>query len=519
MIAVLLAKEEGDSYMQDSFYENKSFKIISEFLEKNKYLSENFEVLSEYKMDDKNFIFDTVILSTNNKQPVFFIEEKKLKSEKRIVEEVIENYSSSLEIADFAIYFTDLDQFLLASDADEINRELPKEDFLDYLEELLSDTAKLFSEQLSSGTEPEGDAELQGDVDDPYNPDEIKITQQLLSVKYMFELYEDNLIELSPDFQRQRVWKNVKQKSLLIESLILNIPIPAFYMYETFDGSFQIIDGQQRLDAIFGFLNGEYKLKGLEYLSNYEGLFFADLSKKMQGQIYRTQLSINTIDIRSPKRVVYDIFKRINTGGVPLNNQEMRNAISTKALREFYRDCSNLEEFQRATNYRIAKRRLEDQEMVLRFVSFFKAYDFDSHTIDYNYSSTARLFNETHEYLIDHPYKYDEYKEAFKVGLIRSFDLFGSIAFNKFVFYEDGSKEPTGFINKPLYTAFTVLLSGKDYDGIDLKIYKGEAEELLANKMKDHIFFNAITFGTNSSSNVRILFKEVKEVIDECLKS
>ncbi len=88
----------------------------------------------------------------------------------------------------------------------------------------------------------------------PFDAEKIRVDQQMLSVKYMLELMEQNLIELNPGYQRRRVWKDNKRKSLLIESLMLRIPIPAFYFYENEDGKYQVIDGQQRLTTIKEFV-------------------------------------------------------------------------------------------------------------------------------------------------------------------------------------------------------------------------------------------------------------------------
>ena len=166
------------------------------------------------------------------------------------------------------------------------------------------------------------------EAEQPFDAEKIRVDQQMLSVKYMLELMEQNLIELNPGYQRRRVWKDNKRKSLLIESLMLRIPIPAFYFYENEDGQYQVIDGQQRLTTIKEFVNGEFRLTGLEYLGKeYNRRQFKDLNTKYTQRIYRTQIAVNILDARSPKNVIYDIFRRVNTGGVNLNSQEMRNAI------------------------------------------------------------------------------------------------------------------------------------------------------------------------------------------------
>ncbi|MEZ3468634.1 MAG: DUF262 domain-containing protein, partial [Schaedlerella sp.] len=133
----------------------------------------------------------------------------------------------------------------------------------------------------------------------PFDAEKIRVDQQMLSVKYMLELMEQNLIELNPGYQRRSVWKDNKKKSLLIESLMLRIPIPAFYFYENEDGKYQVIDGQQRLTTIKEFVDGEFRLSKLEYLGiEYNKKKFEDLDTKYVQRIYRTQIAVNILDAR-----------------------------------------------------------------------------------------------------------------------------------------------------------------------------------------------------------------------------
>lgn len=197
---------------------------------------------------------------------------------------------------------------------------------------------RLIDEQLGFEDSDEMYPESQEETTDeqPFDADKIRIEQQMLSVKYVFELYEDKLLETNPNFQRKPVWKENKRKSLLIESLMLRIPIPAFYFYENENGLFQVIDGQQRLITIFEFLQGTFKLSGLEYIGDTcNKKTFAELDERYKQRIYRTQLAVNVLDARSPHKVIYDIFRRINTGGITLTAQEMRNAICHQVTRDY----------------------------------------------------------------------------------------------------------------------------------------------------------------------------------------
>ena len=225
--------------------------------------------------------------------------------------------------------------------------------------------------------EAEGIGEESGEeAEQPFDAEKIRVDQQMLSIKYMLELMEQNLIELNPGYQRRRVWKDNKRKSLLIESLMLRIPIPAFYFYENEDGKYQVIDGQQRLTTIKEFVNGEFRLTGLEYLgSDYNKKKFEDLDTKYIQRIYRTQIAVNILDARSPKNVIYDIFRRVNTGGMNLNPQEMRNAICKQEVRDFLVKSTCNHNYLSATRGRVCDDRMDSQELVLRFYAFYKAYD------------------------------------------------------------------------------------------------------------------------------------------------
>lgn len=186
------------------------------------------------------------------------------------------------------------------------------------------------------GTEHETQFEHESE-ETPFDADKIRIEQRMVSLKYMKELIDMDLLNLAPDFQRNYVWSEPKRKSLLIESLILRIPIPAFYFYEDEDSILHVIDGLQRLTTINDYLNSEFKLKHLQYLhESCNNKTFKELDNKQRQRIFMTQFSVNIIDARTPSQVKYDLFRRINTGGVSLNAQEIRNSIAKPQIRYFF---------------------------------------------------------------------------------------------------------------------------------------------------------------------------------------
>ncbi|MGV3354421.1 DUF262 domain-containing protein [Streptococcus orisratti] len=364
------------------------------------------------------------------------------------------------------------------------------------------------------------------EISNPFNPDEIKIQQQLLSVRYLYELYTEDAINLSPDFQRGYVWKENKRKSHLIESLMLSIPIPAFYLFETGadssdDYEFSVIDGQQRLTTIFSFLDNEFRLSSLEYLGDlYNGKKFSELPSKIKSRINRTQLALNTLSYDSPHRIVYDIFKRINTGGKALNHQEMRNAVSSNTTRSLMNLCAESDAFLNATNRRVKVLRLDHHELVLRFFAFYRIYNFETKQINYQNSNIVDLLNDENDRLNKELIHVGTtgYLELFKTSMAKCYQLFGDKAFVKINYNKKlEGYEFSSLINKPLFSAFSVLLANPEYADINFSQYRNKAIKKLAQKLEDPVNFMSISTSTNSKSKVENYFKICQEVIEECL--
>ena len=196
------------------------------------------------------------------------------------------------------------------------------------------EAAKNEEEQRLLGVETDfAEGEGEEDQEIPYDADKIRVNSNVFSVFQTKRLIDRGMLDLMPAFQRKEVWDD-RRKSLLIESLMLRIPIPAFYFDEDNNGRKTVIDGLQRLSAISGYMNGEFTLSGLQYLQEEcGGLLFDELQQKYQTRIEDAQLTVNILDSRSPKNVKFDIFRRVNTGGIPLNAQEIRNVMASDSTR------------------------------------------------------------------------------------------------------------------------------------------------------------------------------------------
>jgi len=351
-------------------------------------------------------------------------------------------------------------------------------------------------------------------IETPFDAEKIRIEQRMLSLKYMKELIDTGLMNLSPDFQRNVVWKEIRRKSLLIESLMLRIPIPAFYFYEDEDSVLHVIDGLQRLTTINSFLDNNYKLKGLQYLQETcDGMYFSDLNAKYVSRIYMTQLPVNVIDARTPSQVKYDLFRRINTGGVSLNAQEIRNSIAKPRVREFLKRLAYSESFIKATGGGVNDMRMAAQELVLRFVAFYSAYDYKIGRINYHKSDLEYFLDQAFEQLnIANEEKLLHLEKAFIKAMDNAYILFGDYAFRKCNF-SDLQSGRRNLINKSLFVAWSVLLAEKQLkNNVFINKIDNPIRMLARMIEKDEDYLRAITIGTNSARQVEMNFTKTNKL-------
>ena len=171
------------------------------------------------------------------------------------------------------------------------------------------------------GVEPE--QEEVGAIKRPFNPEKIKIRTVNVVADQIVSRIDHDEIDLAPEFQRMAGIWNHQRKSRLIESLLLRIPIPVFYVAADDSDTWSVVDGVQRTSTIYGYVKGDFKLTQLEYLTKFDRLSYEELPRSMQRRIQETQLVVNVIEPGTPEEVMFNIFRRINTGGMTLNGQEI----------------------------------------------------------------------------------------------------------------------------------------------------------------------------------------------------
>jgi len=208
----------------------------------------------------------------------------------------------------------------------------------------------------------------------PYDPTEadIDIREDSQTVFELMRKYDNGKLIIEPDFQRNLVWERTQQ-SKFIESVILNFPIPPFYVNQTREGKYIVVDGLQRTSTLHEFINNRFKLQGLEALKKLNGFSFSDLknlSGGYQTKIEDKKLNLYVIRPSVPVKVVYDIFNRINTGGTNLQRQEVRNCIFLGKSTQLLKELAESNCFKIAINDGISSKRMKDREVVLRYLAF-----------------------------------------------------------------------------------------------------------------------------------------------------
>lgn len=364
----------------------------------------------------------------------------------------------------------------------------------------------LNDEQDDLEAELPADADTQPRIAEPYDPTLIRVEPKMFSLRNILDMIDEGEIDLAPDFQRLKVW-SPGQKSRLIESVLLRIPLPAFYFASDTEGRLQVVDGVQRLSTIHEFVRSEnsFPLVKLEYLTKEVGnLGFGKLRSTVWAKrINGTQIVANVIDPQTPIPVKFDIFKRINTGGTPLNSQEIRHCMSKAPSRNLLKNLANTPEFNQATGYSLSNNvRMADREMILRVLAF------SMFGVDYYYrmSGLDQFLNEATAVLDREPEPFlQSYSFHFTRAMKTAYEIFGEYAFRKWPLDAD-KRYP---INRAIFeTVATTLLTTSSEK---LKPQKQIQDAFRNLCTRDYDFIAHVTQSTASAINVAGRFAKIRE--------
>jgi hypothetical protein len=362
-------------------------------------------------------------------------------------------------------------------------------------------------EEGATGLAPE-DVGSDGEISDPFDPSLIRVESRTMTISLLLSRIEHEAIDLAPDFQRKGgIWSDAAQ-SRLIESLLIRIPLPAFYMDGTDDEKWLVVDGLQRLTSLKRFIiDKELRLSGLEFLRRYDNHNYDELPRNLQRRIQETQVIVFVIQEKTPPDVKFKIFKRINTGGLPLSSQEIRHALYQGPVTKFLRELAESKEFLDATDRGIKDNRMGDRECVLRFVAFLLTPPVDypaKGELDPFLSQAMGTLNGCSDL-------FPELRSRFLRAMLRAKLLFGNKAFRKVspVTYWRGP------LNKALFEAWAVNLDAIDEACFSVLLQrKGDLLDAFVALTQQPDFSSAISQGTGDASKVRLRFSRIRSLIE-----
>lgn len=346
-------------------------------------------------------------------------------------------------------------------------------------------------------------------IEKPFNPEDISVRTKPILVDQIVSRIKHKEINLSPEFQRiPGIW-NKGDKCRLIESLLLRIPIPVFYVSADNRENWEVVDGVQRMSAMYDFLENKFPLSGLEYLTSLHGLKYEDLARNLQRRIGETQLTVNVIDPSTPSKVMFNIFIRINTGGLKLNGQEIRHAIISGQVRDYLMKLADCKEFLLATDESIGKSRMQDRECILRFLAFYlnSWEEYSMKSLDEFLINTMKRINELSDDELD------ELTMIFRQTMSAASSIFGDDAFRKRFDHKETRKP----INKALFEAWSVGLARTSVTGIqELKKNRKEVrKDFMRLLREDASFRDSVSIATGNPRQVEKRFSEIQSLIRE----
>jgi len=308
---------------------------------------------------------------------------------------------------------------------------------------------------------------------------------------------DKKILKLNPEYQRKHRWNNATS-SRLIESLILNIPIPYIYLsldhdvdQEIEDGvsRYSVIDGQQRITAIYRFLKNELKLEGLEVLSELNGSCYRDLPPFLERRLEDRTVKCLRIDSTLDSQVKYDIFERLNSGSVELSPQELRNATCRGPFNDLVKKLAKEENFMELAQLKEGSKRvekMEDEELVLRFFALTYKSGFKNYKGGFKSFLTEKMteFNSLDESELD------KMEKNFKKTFEKIEDGGSDIPFAKYRYNKDHGFKKMSSFNAAVFDSVVVPVS------INLKTVDFDYSKF-KKLFKNKDFFNAVEGSVN----------------------
>lgn len=358
----------------------------------------------------------------------------------------------------------------------------------------------------------------------PFDPQKIRLRTQPFSLAQCLTRIKQGTLLLSPDFQRSFIWDR-KRQSQLIESLMLKIPLPMFYVWSDEKENYHVVDGLQRFTTLRNFILDKkdiptdkssqtsdinFALEGLEFWQEFNGKKYKDLDVYLQNRILETTLQVTIIEYQTPEKVKRNVFKRLNTGGMPLTPQEIRNALYQGESTLLLKDLVQMPIFRKVIHSN-QDNRMAGREIILRFLAFSipEKDEYTSGDMDDFLSKTMEKINNLYT-----PQMISELKSKFATSMDRAYKLFKDYAFRKSL---PGQKKTP--INKSLFEVWSVFLSDLPAEKFDSLLKNRELlYKNLSSAYANESFQRAVSRDSWKVESVKKRYNIISMIIDRTSK-
>ncbi len=303
-------------------------------------------------------------------------------------------------------------------------------------------------------------------------------------------------LHLNPVYQRRYVWDD-RKASKLIESLLINVPIPVCYLAEESDGTRSTIDGQQRLRSLHRYISNEFSLRGLDVLSELNGSRFHQLSDRQQRLIRTRTIRCIVITAESHPDIRFDVFERLNTGSVALKAQELRNSMYRGSFNDLLHELANDPCFRSCLGNRPDKR-MNFEELALRFFAL------NDGLLGYAPSFKAflnRFMRAKSNAAAD---EIDGMRQLFVKTAARVHAVYGDNSFRRAYRNQRGGVERAPAVNSALYDAIMLNFAPLPHPPGELATRAADIQAMTTELMLDDLqFVDAISLATGDRTRLR----------------
>ena len=363
-----------------------------------------------------------------------------------------------------------------------------------------SDELNRISDSLDQAASDQPEGIDEGD-DEVQTKEGVSIEKADRSLAELHRWYRSGRLIIDPEWQRSYVWDN-KRASKLVESFLMEIPIPVVYLSKTDDGKYEVIDGVQRLTLVFNFFEGRLTLNGMEFLRELNKKTFKEIELVLQNKLEDATVRTFELSPKTSKSLLFIIFERLNTGGIALNEMEIRNCIYRGRLNDLIKELARYPAFLECVDQSNINKRMYDRNLVLRFLAFYEK------TYHKAQSGLKAYLNGFLQDFYKDPAekKLSEWRTRFEAAMKASRTVFGQNGFRLWITDRKGNGQWARNVNASIFQCISVSFADHELSKLT-RCSDAIIEEYLDLATTDSEWVDSVSKSTGDSNRIKYVFE------------